>query len=202
MGKMNLTSISTWEIHQWYLRAYPKLYNRPKWPQYQGLRYLGTQSYPTNTYLKPSDKRNLHEVTRLRFVVRNRGTSVSVATDYGVRFPVGRKDFSVFHSVQTGSAAQPASNPTSAGIFPGIKLPECEADHSPPSGAEIMNGGAIPHLPNTSLRHCTLLIKHRHDCTFTGSCNISVITMSICLMIYTNDRLRSGLCMRTCIRWN
>jgi hypothetical protein len=24
------------------------LYNRPKWPQYQGLRYLGTQSHPTN----------------------------------------------------------------------------------------------------------------------------------------------------------
>jgi hypothetical protein len=24
------------------------LYNRPKWPQYQGLRYLGTQYRPTN----------------------------------------------------------------------------------------------------------------------------------------------------------
>jgi hypothetical protein len=24
------------------------LYSRPKWPQYQGFRYLGTQSHPTN----------------------------------------------------------------------------------------------------------------------------------------------------------
>jgi hypothetical protein len=24
------------------------LYNMPKWPQYQGLRYLGTQSHPIN----------------------------------------------------------------------------------------------------------------------------------------------------------
>jgi hypothetical protein len=29
-----------------------------------------------------------------------------------------------------------------------VKRPEREADHSPPSSAEVKNGGAIPPLPH------------------------------------------------------
>jgi hypothetical protein len=32
----------------------------------------------------------------------------------------------------------------------GVKQLGCEADHSPPSSAEIKNGGAIPPLPHTA----------------------------------------------------
>jgi hypothetical protein len=35
-------------------------------------------------------------------------------------------------------------------IFPRVKLPEREADHSPPSSAEVKNSGAITPLPHTS----------------------------------------------------
>jgi hypothetical protein len=38
------------------------LYYRPKWPQYQGLRYLGTQSHPTNN--KKTKKKRRIQVKR------------------------------------------------------------------------------------------------------------------------------------------
>jgi hypothetical protein len=39
------------------------LYNRPKWPHYQGLRYIGTQSHSTNN--KKIKKRLLYGVSYL-----------------------------------------------------------------------------------------------------------------------------------------
>jgi hypothetical protein len=33
-------------------------------------------------------------------------------------------------------------------LSPGVKQPRREADHSPPSSAEVKNGGAIPPLPH------------------------------------------------------
>jgi hypothetical protein len=45
----------------------------------------------------------------------------------------------------------PASCPVYTGtLFPGVKWKGHEADHLPPSTAEVKNGGAIPPLPNTS----------------------------------------------------
>jgi hypothetical protein len=35
----------------------------------------------------------------------------------------------------------------------GVKWLGCEADHSPPSSAEVKNGGAVPPLPSTSSWH-------------------------------------------------
>jgi hypothetical protein len=37
--------------------------------------------------------------------------------------------------------------------FPGVKRLGREADHSPPSNAEVKNGGAIPPLSHTSSQH-------------------------------------------------
>jgi hypothetical protein len=39
-------------------------------------------------------------------------------------------------------------------VFPGVKQPGREADHSPPSSAEVKNGGAILPLPHTSSWRC------------------------------------------------
>jgi hypothetical protein len=47
------------------------------------------------------------------------------------------------------------------GSFPIVKWPGCEADHSPPSSAEVKNGGGITQLPSMSSWCGAYLIKHR-----------------------------------------
>jgi hypothetical protein len=52
--------------------------------------------------------------------------------------PAGAGNFSLHHSVQTASGAHPASYPMGTRCsFPGVKWPGREADHSPPSSAEV-----------------------------------------------------------------
>jgi hypothetical protein len=71
--------------------------------------------------------------------------SVGIALDYGlddrgsmVRFPAGAVYFSLHHRVRKGCAAHPASYPLGTrGSFLGVKRPGREADHSPPSSAEV-----------------------------------------------------------------
>jgi hypothetical protein len=78
----------------------------------------------------------------------SRVSSVSIVSDYGlddraieVRSPTGAKDFSSNLCVQTGSGAQPASCTMGTGDpFPGGKArPGRDADHLPPSSAEVEN---------------------------------------------------------------
>jgi hypothetical protein len=62
----------------------------------------------------------------------------------GVRFPTGAGDFSLLHTVQTGSGAHPASYPA---LLQRVKQPGGEADRSHPSTSKVKNDGAItPHL--------------------------------------------------------
>jgi hypothetical protein len=74
------------------------------------------------------------------------GSSGSIVSDYGlddrmieVRSPTGTDDFSSSPCVQSGSGAHPASYPMgTGGSFPGGNArPGCDADHSPPSSAEV-----------------------------------------------------------------
>jgi hypothetical protein len=46
---------------------------------------------------------------------------------------------SLLHVVQTGSGAHPAYLMGNGGSFPGVKRPGREADHSPPTSAEVKN---------------------------------------------------------------
>jgi hypothetical protein len=59
----------------------------------------------------------------------------------GVRSLTGSEDFSSSPCVQTGSGAHPASYPMgTGGSFSGGKVrPGRDADHSPPSSAEVKN---------------------------------------------------------------
>jgi hypothetical protein len=75
-------------------------------------------------------------------------SSGSIVSDYGlddraigVRSPAGATDFSSSLFVQTGSGAHPASfTMGTGGPFPGGKeRPGRDADHSPPSSAEVVN---------------------------------------------------------------
>jgi hypothetical protein len=76
---------------------------------------------------------------------KSRDSSVGIALGYGldewgsrVRFLAGAGNFSLHHRVQNGSGVHPASYPTGTrGSFPGGKGPGREADHSPPSSAEV-----------------------------------------------------------------
>jgi hypothetical protein len=78
----------------------------------------------------------------------SRGSSVSIVSGYGlddraieVRSPEGAKIFSCNVCVQTGSGAHPAScTMGTGGPFPGGEArPARDADHSPPSSAEVVN---------------------------------------------------------------
>jgi hypothetical protein len=79
-------------------------------------------------------------------------TRVGIATSWaakelGFRFQVGTRDFSLLHNVQTGSRVHPTSCTVGNGtLFLRVKRPGCEADLSPPSSAEVKNGGTIPPL--------------------------------------------------------
>jgi hypothetical protein len=69
------------------------------------------------------------------------------------------RNFSLHHRVQTGSGAHPASYPMGTrGSFPGVKLPEHEADHSPPSSAEVkrMSGAMPPLLQYAFMARCSV----------------------------------------------
>jgi hypothetical protein len=71
--------------------------------------------------------------------------SVGIALGYGlddrssrVRFPAGAGNFSLHHRVQNGSGAHPASYPMgNTGSFPEAKRLGHDADHLPPSSAEV-----------------------------------------------------------------
>jgi hypothetical protein len=76
------------------------------------------------------------------------GSSVSVLSDYGldaraiqVRSPAEARGFSSKFCVQTSSGAHPASCTLgTGGPFLGDKArPGSDADHSPPSSAEVVN---------------------------------------------------------------
>jgi hypothetical protein len=81
----------------------------------------------------------------VRNVIRLLFSSVNTALGYGlddrgsrVRFPAGAVNFSLHHRVQKGSGVHPASYPMGTGTLSlGVKRPGSEADHSPPSSAEV-----------------------------------------------------------------
>jgi hypothetical protein len=59
-----------------------------------------------------------------------------------VKFPVGARDFSF--STASGLALEPTQPPIQwvpGALSPGVMRPGCEADHLPPSSAEVNNGG-------------------------------------------------------------
>jgi hypothetical protein len=58
-----------------------------------------------------------------------------------IRSPAGAEDFSSSLCVQTGSGAHPASCQMGTGVLsPGVRArPGRDADHSPPSSAEVEN---------------------------------------------------------------
>jgi hypothetical protein len=74
---------------------------------------------------------------------------VSIATGYrldglGIESRWGTRFFA---HVQTGPGAHPASCTMGTGSFPGVKRPGCDADHPPPSSAEIKKDQGYTSTP-------------------------------------------------------
>jgi hypothetical protein len=84
-----------------------------------------------------------------------------------VRFPAAAVNFSLHHRLQNGSGTHPASYLMGArGFFPGVKRPGREADHSPPSSAEVKELVELYlYFANTSSWRGAQL-KHRDNFTF------------------------------------
>jgi hypothetical protein len=77
-------------------------------------------------------------------------SSLGIAKVYG-QDKAGAREFSVFRSVRTDpEPTQPLSQCVLGALSPGVKQPGSEADHTPQSSAEVINGGDIPPLPRTS----------------------------------------------------
>jgi hypothetical protein len=67
---------------------------------------------------------------------------------FRVRSSAGAGNFSLHHLVQHGSGAHPASYPMGTeGCFSGGKAAGREADHSPPSNAEVKNAWSYTSTP-------------------------------------------------------
>jgi hypothetical protein len=77
----------------------------------------------------------------LSFKACGPGSSVGIATDYGLDGPgiESRWGARFFAHVQTGPGANPTSCTMGTESLPGVKRPWLDADHPPPSSAEVEN---------------------------------------------------------------
>jgi hypothetical protein len=82
----------------------------------------------------------------LNNISKSRDSSVGMATGYGlddcgsrVRFPAVLGIFFITVSLPSLGPTQPPIQCITGALSPGVKRPEREADHSPPTGAEVKN---------------------------------------------------------------
>jgi hypothetical protein len=74
-----------------------------------------------------------------------------------VRVPAVAGNFSLHHRVQNGSEALPSSYPMGTGALSlGVKRPGREANHSPPSSAEVKNAWSCTSTPPICLHGVVL----------------------------------------------
>jgi hypothetical protein len=95
---------------------------------------------------------------------------VGIEPSYGLddRGSISGRGKAFLFSITSRKSLRPTKPPIqwAQGVLsPGVKRQEREAEHSPPSNAEIKNGGAIPPLPRMSSRHSAWLIKHKERFT-------------------------------------
>jgi hypothetical protein len=87
--------------------------------------------------------------------LKSHDSSVGIALGYGlddwgsrVRFPAETGNFPLHHRVQNGSGAHPASYQWVSGALSlGVKRLGREAEHSPPSSAEVKNAWSYTSTP-------------------------------------------------------
>jgi hypothetical protein len=80
---------------------------------------------------------------------------------------VSLRNFSLLHRIQTDSGAHPAFHHwlPAGGLFSGVKRLGCEANHLPPSSAEVKNAWRYTSTPQYVMVWC--LVKHRDNFTLS-----------------------------------
>jgi hypothetical protein len=92
-------------------------------------------------------------------MIGSQNISVGIVTGYGLQYGWGSDPYrgkSFLFPTRSRPALGPAQPPIQwvpEAISLGVKRPGREPDHSPPSSAEVKNGGAIPPFPHMSLWH-------------------------------------------------
>ena len=66
---------------------------------------------------------------------------------FGVRIPAGVTDFYLLQIVQTACGAHPASISMGTTVLLGVKQPERDVDHAPPSSTEVKNEWSFMSAP-------------------------------------------------------
>jgi hypothetical protein len=98
------------------------------------------------------------------------GRAVGIATDYelnyrgrfGVLVSLGSRIFSSPYSPdRLWGPPSLISNGYQGALSPGVKWPGREADHSPPTCADVMKTWIYTATPHTSSWHSAWLVKHR-----------------------------------------
>jgi hypothetical protein len=82
--------------------------------------------------------------TTLHFIIPNKATNSGLIYRY------------VYPHLVTGQHIRTPPRLELREIFPGVKRPGREADHSPPSGAEVKNGGAMHPLTHVFMAQCLI----------------------------------------------
>jgi hypothetical protein len=109
---------------------------------------------------------SLGAYNRLSCVVKNHRINQLRIAITGVRFPARTGNFSLHHRVLTCSGIHPASHQLgTGGSSPGIEQPVREADHSPPSSAEVKNAWSFTSSPPVYLHG--VIVMYRGYFTFT-----------------------------------
>jgi hypothetical protein len=116
--------------------------------------------------------------------LRSRDSSVGIATGYGlddrgvgVRVPVGSGIFSTSSRPALGPT-QPPIQWVAGALSPGVKRPRCEADHSPPTSAEVKKMWLYTSTPPYA---------------FMAWCLISEAQGRLCLYLYLLRVVSKGL---------
>jgi hypothetical protein len=166
----NVYRRSTWQLTACWLGFKGKVKSLY---QLTGLHFVHSKTWKPETFswLTVCD---VSKETRNKFIIiaflnvlssgKSRDGSVGITLGYGldergsrVRFPTGAGNSSLHHRVQTSSGAHPASYPMcTRGSFLGVKRPGREADHSPPSSADVKNAWSYTSIPPIRLHGVVL----------------------------------------------
>jgi hypothetical protein len=126
---------------------------------------------------------------------KSRNSSVGIDLGYGmddrgsrVHFPEGAGNFSLHHRVQNDSGAHPVSYPMgTGGSFLGVKRPGREADHSPPSSAEVKECMELYLHSHNTPSWCGALLKRSTGTTLPFTLPLLLLLLLLLLLTRPNE---------------
>jgi hypothetical protein len=112
-----------------------------------------------------------HSVHFMSYIWQIQDSSVSIERAGRPGFDSRQTQEVLLYPTESRHALAPTQPPTQwveGPLSSEVERPGREADHSPPSSAEVKNSRAIPSLPHASSWRGAWLLKHRNNFTFTS----------------------------------